>query len=178
MLGEIPWIFVRIINESAGMERGAMVGVRGKLQQLQIGDSNKKKIQNLHILLKHYLFGFSKRQGTVIFIFKQQLIAETHAIGRIVYLMHVLTTLHGRYYQSILAFFLSDLRFFLQSFLNIRFQGNTTNQLELILELKPFCMPPIAFQNYTFSLPHQTCMSSSSGLESVQFSLSVVSDSF
>jgi len=31
MLGEIPWIFVRVINESAGMERGAMAGVRGKL---------------------------------------------------------------------------------------------------------------------------------------------------
>lgn len=26
MLGEIPWIFVRVINESSGMESGAMAG--------------------------------------------------------------------------------------------------------------------------------------------------------
>lgn len=29
MLGEIPWIFVRVINESSGMESGAMAGVGG-----------------------------------------------------------------------------------------------------------------------------------------------------
>lgn len=26
-VGEIPWIFVRVINESSGMESGAMAGV-------------------------------------------------------------------------------------------------------------------------------------------------------
>ena len=29
MLGEIPWIFVRVINESSGMESGAMAGWGG-----------------------------------------------------------------------------------------------------------------------------------------------------
>lgn len=61
-------------------------------------DSKKKKNPEYLNSLKT-LFGFSKRKGTEVFIFKLQLIAETHTVGRMVCLMHVLTaSLHGRYY--------------------------------------------------------------------------------